>query len=57
MEGASRPHSSVLGQFETNEHAANLTFGEDGFATLFLCTATTVSAIHTRVRGIAPGSR
>ena len=48
---------TVLGQFETNEHAANLCFGGPDFATLFLCTRTTVSAIETKVRGIAPGSR
>ncbi|MGE0542114.1 MAG: SMP-30/gluconolactonase/LRE family protein [Dehalococcoidia bacterium] len=48
---------TVLGQFETNEHAANLCFGGPGFATLYLCTRTTISAIETNVRGIAPGSR
>lgn len=48
---------TVLGQFESNEHAANLCFGGPEFATLYLCTRTTVSAIDTRVRGIAPGSR
>jgi gluconolactonase len=48
---------TVLGQFETNEHAANLCFGGPDFATLFLCTRTTISAIETKVRGIAPGSR
>jgi sugar lactone lactonase YvrE len=48
---------TVLGQFETDEHAANLCFGGDGFTTLFLCTGTTVRSVRTRVRGIAPGSR
>ena len=48
---------TVLGQFETNEHAANLCFGGPDFTTLFLCTRTTISAIETTVRGIAPGSR
>jgi gluconolactonase len=48
---------AVLGQFETNEHAANLAFGGPTFSTLYLCTGTTVSSVETRVRGIAPGSR
>ena len=48
---------TVLGQSETNEHAANLCFGGPDFRTLFLCTRTTVSAIETKVRGVAPGSR
>jgi gluconolactonase len=51
------PDGTVLGQFETNEHAANLCFGGPSFSTLFLCTNTTMSSIETRVRGIAPGSR
>jgi sugar lactone lactonase YvrE len=51
------PDGTVLGQFETDEHAANLCVGGPGFATLYLCTRTTVSAVETRVRGIAPGSR
>lgn len=51
------PDGTVLGQFETNEHAANLAFGGPSFSTLYLCTRTTVSSIETRVRGIAPGSR
>lgn len=50
-------NGNVLGQFETNEHAANLCFGGPSFNTLFLCTRTTISSIETRVRGIAPGSR
>ena len=51
------PDGMVLGQVETDEHAANLCFGGPDFATLYLCTRTTISAIETRVRGIAPGSR
>lgn len=51
------PDGTVLGQFETNEHAANLCFGGPDFATLYLATRTTMSAIATRVRGVAPGSR
>ncbi len=51
------PDGSVLGQFETNEHAANLAFGGPDFATLYLCTRTTMSSVETRVRGVAPGSR
>jgi sugar lactone lactonase YvrE len=51
------PDGGVLGQFETNEHAANLCFGGSDFSTLYLCTRTTVSAVNTRVRGVAPGSR
>lgn len=48
---------AVLGQFETNEHAANLCFGGSDFRTLFLCTRTTISSVEVRVRGIGPGSR
>lgn len=48
---------TVLGQFETNEHAANLCFGGRRFDVLYLATNTTISAIRTRMRGIAPGSR
>jgi len=53
-------HSSAgeyLGVFETEEHAANLTFGGDGFSTLFLTSGTTVRAVETTVRGVVPGSR
>lgn len=46
-----------LGCFEMDEHAANLTFGGDGFGMLFMTAATSVFAIQTTVRGIAPGSR
>ena len=46
-----------LGVFEMEEHAANLAFGGDGFAMLFMTAATSVFAIQTTVRGIAPGSR
>ncbi|MGE3856453.1 MAG: SMP-30/gluconolactonase/LRE family protein [Dehalococcoidia bacterium] len=46
-----------LGCFEMDEHAANLTFGGDDFSTLFMTAATSVFAIETTVRGIAPGSR
>ena len=48
---------TVLGQFETNEHAANLCFGGPDFRSLFLCTRTTISRIETNVCGVAPGSR
>jgi gluconolactonase len=51
------PDGTVLGQFETDEHAANLCFGGPDFSTLYLCTRTTVTAVETRVRGVAPGSR
>lgn len=46
-----------LGCFEMAEHAANLTFGGEGYRTLFMTAATSVFAIETTVRGIAPGSR
>ncbi len=46
-----------LGCFEMEEHAANLAFGGDGFGMLFMTAATSVFAIQTTVRGIAPGSR
>jgi sugar lactone lactonase YvrE len=51
------PDGSVLGQFETAGHAANLCFGGPSCSTLFLASGTTVSSITTRVRGLAPGSR
>jgi gluconolactonase len=47
----------VLGQFETAEHAANLTFGGDDFSSLFLTAATSVYRVETNVRGVVPGSR
>jgi sugar lactone lactonase YvrE len=46
-----------LGVVETDEHAANLTFGGPDFSTLFLTTGTTVRSIETVVRGVVPGSR
>jgi sugar lactone lactonase YvrE len=51
------PDGHCLGQVETEEHAANLTFGGAGFATLFLTAGTSVYSIETAVRGIVPGSR
>jgi gluconolactonase len=48
---------TLLGTFESPEHAANLTFGGPTFSTLFLTTGTTVHAVETKVRGIVPGSR
>jgi gluconolactonase len=52
-------HSSAgkyLGVFEMDEHAANLTFGGDGYSTLFMTAGTSVYAIETAVRGVVPGS-
>lgn len=46
-----------LGVFEMAEHAANITFGGDGFSTLFLTAQTSVYQVQTRVRGLVPGSR
>lgn len=46
-----------LGVFEMEEHAANITFGETDFSTLFLTAGTSVYRVKTTVRGIAPGSR
>lgn len=46
-----------LGVFEMDEHAANLTFGGDQFATLFMTAATSVFSIETRARGLVPGAR
>ncbi len=46
-----------LGVFEMEEHAANLTFGGDGFSTLFMTAGTSVFSIETAVRGVVPGSR
>ncbi|MBM3140579.1 MAG: SMP-30/gluconolactonase/LRE family protein [Chloroflexi bacterium] len=51
------PDGKRLGVFETEEHAANLTFGGARFSTLFLTATTSVFSVETRVRGIAPGSR
>jgi sugar lactone lactonase YvrE len=46
-----------LGVFELDEHAANLTFGGDGFSSLFMTAGTSVYRIETTARGIVPGSR
>jgi gluconolactonase len=48
---------TVLGAFETAEHAANLTFGGPNFSTLFLTAQTSVYSVETNVRGVVPGSR
>jgi sugar lactone lactonase YvrE len=48
---------TVLGTFETAEHAANLTFGGAEFSTLFLTASTSVYSVETNVRGVVPGSR
>ncbi|MEP7216344.1 MAG: SMP-30/gluconolactonase/LRE family protein [Anaerolineaceae bacterium] len=45
-----------LGVFELDEHAANITFGGDGFSTLFMTAGTSVYSIETTVTGIVPGS-
>lgn len=46
-----------LGVFEMAEHAANITFGDADFSTLFLTAGTSLYRVRTAVRGIAPGSR
>ena len=46
-----------LGVFETEEHAANVAFGDAGFSTLFLAAGTSVYRVSTAVSGIGPGSR
>lgn len=46
-----------LGVFELAEHAANITFGDEGFSTLFLTARSSVYRIRTTVCGIAPGGR
>jgi gluconolactonase len=51
------PDGRCLGQVETEEHAANLTFGGPAFSTLFLTAGTSVYSLETAVRGVAPGSR
>lgn len=48
---------TVLGTFETAEHAANLTFGGPDYSTLFLTAQTSVYSVETNVRGVVPGSR
>lgn len=50
------PAGEYLGAFEMDEHAANITFGGKGFATLFLAAGTSVYAVETAVRGIGPGA-
>ena len=51
------PDGHRLGVFETEEHAANLTFGGADFSTLFLTASTSVYSVETAVRGVVPGSR
>ncbi len=51
------PDGHCLGQVETEEHAANLTFGGADFSTLFLAAGTSVYSVETAVRGVVPGSR
>lgn len=51
------PDGTRLGVFETEEHAANLTFGGPDFSTLYLTAQTSVYSVETAVRGVAPGSR
>jgi gluconolactonase len=51
------PDGHRLGVFETEEHAANLTFGGADFSTLFLTAATSLYSVETAVRGVVPGSR
>ncbi len=48
---------SLLGIFETAEHAANLNWGGRQFSTLYLTAQTSVYSVESNVRGIAPGSR
>jgi gluconolactonase len=50
-----RAEGDALGVFETDEHAATITFGEADFSTLFLTAGTGVHRIRTAVRGMAPG--
>lgn len=50
------PAGEYLGVFELDEHAANITFGGDGFSTLFMTAGTSVYSIETAVRGLVPGS-
>lgn len=45
-----------LGAFETEEHAANLTFGGPNYSTLFLTAATSVFSVETTATGVVPGS-
>jgi len=51
------PDGTHLGTFETEEHAANLTFGGADFSSLFLTAQTSVYRVETNVRGVVPGSR
>jgi gluconolactonase len=51
------PDGTKLGDFECEEHAANIAFGGTDFSTLYLTARTSVYSVETAVRGIAPGSR
>ncbi|HJM75932.1 MAG TPA: SMP-30/gluconolactonase/LRE family protein [Dehalococcoidia bacterium] len=51
------PDGHRLGVVETEEHAANLTFGGADFSTLLLTASTSVYSVETAVRGVVPGSR
>lgn len=46
------PDGTVLGQVETESHAANLRFGGADRTTLYLCANTELRSIDTHVRGI-----
>jgi len=52
-----QPDGACAGRFESEEHAANLTFGGPAFSTLFLTAGTSVFAVETKARGLVPGSR
>lgn len=51
------PDGTLLGVLVLPENPANLCFGGPAFSTLYFTARTSVYAIETAVRGIAPGSR
>ena len=48
---------TIIGVLELPENPANLCFGGPDWSTLYLTARTSVYAIETAVRGVAPGSR
>lgn len=47
---------TILGTFSLEEQPSNLAWGGPDFSTLYLTAQTSVYAIETNVRGVAPGA-
>lgn len=52
-----QPDGRLLGVLAIPENPANIAFGGPEFGTIYLTARTSVYAVETTVRGIAPGSR